>query len=191
MGAEAGTLLIIGGAGGVGSVTTQLARLLTGLTITATASRPESANWCRSMGAHFTADHRDLVQSYRSNGHEHADYIVQYADTAAHWDAMCELVAPQGRIGTIVETEKSVDISALQGKSAALMWELMFTRPMFATADMARQGQILRRLAGMADSGQLRSTGNERLHGLTAETFKTAHSMIETGSMIGKLVVKY
>ncbi len=186
-----GSLLVIGGAGGVGSVTIQLARRLTGLEVIATASREESESWCREMGAHEVVNHRDLVSSTRANGREFVDYIVQYADTAQHWDAMCELIAPQGRIGTIVETSENLDISALQGKSAALMWELMFTRSMFGTKDMARQGRILARMARLVDDGIIRTTETRTLNGLSADTLKEAHGIIETGSMIGKLVVAY
>lgn len=185
------SLLVVGGAGGVGSITIQLARKLTGLAVLATASREESSAWCRKMGAHKIVDHRDLVASVRGVGHEHVDFIVQYADTAQHWEAMCELVAPQGRIGTIVETSENVDISALQGKSAALMWELMFTRSLFGTPDMGRQGQILARMARLVDDGTVTTTQTRVLEGLSAETLKKAHRLIESGATIGKIVVKF
>ncbi len=188
---EVASLLVVGGAGGVGSITVQLARKLTGLEILATASREESAAWCRKMGAHHVVDHRDLVANVRATGREHVDNIAQYADTAGHWDAMCELVAPQGRIGTIVETPEKVDISALQGKSAALVWELMFTRSMFGTPDMKRQGQILARMARLVDDGIVATTETSVLDGLSAATLKEAHRRIETGATIGKIVVKY
>lgn len=186
-----GSLLVVGGAGGVGSITIQLARQLTGLEILATASRDESAAWCTDMGAHRIVDHRNLVENTRATGRDFVDYIAQYADTAQHWDAMCELIAPQGRIGTIVETPEKVDISALQGKSAALMWELMFTRSLFGTPDMSEQGQILARMARLVDDGIVRTTETKTLHGLSATTLKSAHKIIETGQMIGKLVVAY
>ena len=185
------TLLVIGGAGGVGSITTQLARKLTGLTVIATASRPETVEWCRRMGAHDVVDHRDLVTSMRAADHETADYIVQYADTAQHWDAMCELVAPQGKIGTIVETDAHLDVSALQGKSAALCWELMFTRALFQTSDMYKQGQILARAAALVDDGIIQTTETIVLQGLSADTLKEAHETIERATTIGKIVVKY
>jgi len=185
------SLLVIGGAGGVGSITLQLARKLTGLHLIATASRPETADWCRAKGAHQVVNHRDLIAEVRAAGHETVSYIAQYADTAQHWDAMCELIVPQGRIGTIVETSKKLDISALQGKSAALIWELMFTRSLFGTADMGRQGQILARVARMVDDGVIRTTEQKTLNGLSAATLKEAHTIIETARMIGKLVVAY
>ncbi len=185
------SLLVIGGAGGVGSITLQLARKLTGLHLIATASRPETTEWCKEMGAHQVVNHRELVADFRAVGHDTVDYITQYADTAQHWDAMCELIAPQGRIGTIVETDEKLDISALQGKSGALMWELMFTRSLFGTADMARQGQILARVARLVDDGIIWTTETKTLRGLSAGTLKEAHGIIETGRMIGKLVVAY
>lgn len=185
------SLLIIGGAGGVGSVTAQLARKLTGLRVIATASRDETAEWCRKMGAHDVVNHKDLVADMNKAGHETADYIVQYADTAQHWDAMCELVSAQGKIGTIVETDQKLDISALQGKSAALCWELMFTRSLFQTADMYKQGQILARMAALVDDGTIQTTNTVVLNGLSAETLKQAHETIEQAATIGKMVVKF
>jgi len=185
------SLLVIGGAGGVGSITIQLARRLTGLAVTATASREVSSEWCSKMGAHHVVDHRNLVAAVRATGQGYVDYIVQYADTAQHWVAMCELVAPQGRIGTIVETPEKVDITALQGKSAALVWELMFTRSLFQTDDMDRQGKILARMARLVDDGTVTTTETRVLEGLTATTLKEAHRFIETGSSVGKMVVKF
>ncbi|MES0813084.1 zinc-binding alcohol dehydrogenase family protein [Roseibium sp. SCPC15] len=185
------TLLVIGGAGGVGSITTQIARKLTNATVIATASRRESSDWCKKMGAHVVVDHRNLVEQVRDAGFEFVDYIVQYADTAQHWEAMCELIAPQGRIGTIVETPDKLDVSALQAKSAALMWELMFTRSLFGTHDMSRQGEILSRMARLVEDSIISTLDTRVLNGLTAETFKQAHGLIEQGAMIGKLVVKY
>jgi len=185
------SLLIIGGAGGVGSVTAQLARKLTGMRVIATASRPETEKWCRKMGAHDVVNHRDLVADMQKAGYETADFIVQYADTAQHWDAMCELVSPQGKIGTIVETDEKLDISALQGKSAALCWELMFTRSLFQTSDMYRQGQILARMASLVDDGTIQTTETTVLNGLSAKTLKQAHETIEQAATIGKMVVKF
>ncbi|MEP1209840.1 MAG: zinc-binding alcohol dehydrogenase family protein [Rhizobiaceae bacterium] len=185
------SLLIIGGAGGVGSITAQLARKLTGLRVIATASRPETKDWCLNMGAHDVVNHRDLIADMGRAGYEMADYIVQYADTAQHWDAMCELVSPQGKIGTIVETDEKLDISALQGKSAALCWELMFTRSLFQTADMYRQGQILARMASLVDDGTIATTETTVLEGLSAQTLKHAHQTIEKAATIGKIVVKF
>lgn len=185
------SLLIIGGAGGVGSVTLQLARKLTGLKAIATASREESADWCQKMGAHEVVDHRDLVADSRKNGREFVDYIAQYNGLDIHWDAMCELIAPQGRISSIAETPDKLDLCALQGKSVGFMWELMFTRSMFGTEDMAQQGKILARVAALVDDGIVQTTETQVLHGLSVDTLKEAHKIVETGSMIGKLVIRY
>ena len=185
------SLLVIGGAGGVGSVTLQLARSLTGLEAIATASRTESADWCRKMGAHEVVDHRDLVAETRKDGREFVDYIAQYNGLDVHWDAMCEVIAPQGRISSIAETSEKLDLCALQGKSVGFMWELMFTRSMYGTADMAQQGAILARMARLVDDGIVTTTETEILDGFSADTLKKAHRIVETGAMIGKLVVKY
>lgn len=104
---------------------------------------------------------------------------------------MCELIAPQGRIGTIVETDELLDISALQGKSAALMWELIFTRSVYSTPDMRRQGRILARIAQLVDDGVIRTTETRVLKGMSAKTLKVAHEIIETGAMVSKLVVDF
>ena len=185
------SVLVIGGAGGVGSVTLQLLRKLTGHVAIATASRPESTDWCRKMGAHEVVDHNDLVSECRQGGREFVDYIANYNGLDTHWDAMCELIAPQGRISSIAETPNLLDLCALQGKSVGFMWELMFTRSMFETDDMAQQGEILSRMARMVDDGVITTTETKTLNGLSAETLKEAHRIIETGSMIGKLTVAY
>ena len=117
--------------------------LETGLHITATASRPETSDWCLKLGAHQIVNYRNLIEKCKNSGIEDFEYIVQFADLAQHWDAMCELVAPQGKIGTIVETDENLNISALQGKSASLHWELMFTRSIYQTDDMYKQGKFL------------------------------------------------
>ncbi len=185
------TLLVIGAAGGVGSMTLQLARQLTSLTIIATASRDETTAWCKDMGAHEVVNHHDLVAEVKARGYETVDYIVQYANTAQHWDAMCELVAPQGKIGTIVETKELIDISRLQQKSASLHWELMFTRAMFETDDMIEQHNILTRMAELTEAGTLRTTLQQTLKGFSVDTLKEAHRRIETTQTIGKLVIDY
>jgi len=185
------SLLIIGGAGGVGSVTLQLARKLTGLETIATASRTESADWCRKMGAHEVVDHRDLVANIRTNGREFVNFIAHYNGLDIHWDAMCDVISPQGRISSIAETSEKLDLCALQGKSVGFIWELMFTRSMFGTADMAQQGAILARMAQLVDDGIVTTTETEILQGFSADTLKKAHQIVETGAMIGKLVVEY
>ena len=143
------------------------------------------------MGAHDVVNHRDLVGEVRKDGREFVDYIAHYNALDTHWDAMCELIAPQGRISSIAETPEKLDLCALQGKSAGFMWELMFTRSLFGTPDMARQGQILARMARMVDDGIITTTDTKQLNGLSVDTLKEAHRIIETGAMVGKLVVAY
>ena len=185
------SLLVIGGAGGVGSIAIQLAKKLTRLQVIATASRPETAEWCRSLGADVIVDHRDLVASLRATGRASVDAIFNTADTKVHWDAMVELIAPQGSICAIVGSQGGVELSQLQQKSATFAWEYMFTRSRFATPDMARQGEILARIAAMADEGALRSTCRTVLEGLSAAVLRDAHARIESGRTIGKIAIRY
>lgn len=185
------TILILGGAGGVGSIAIQLAEQLTGLEVIATASRDESARWCRDLGADAIADHRDLVASVRGPGRQHVDFILCTNQSGPHFDAMAELIAPQGAICSIVGTERPVEISKLMGKSASFGFELMFTRSTFQTEDMIEQHRLLDRVADLVDAGRIRTTLTETLHGFTAENHKQAHRMVEAGSMIGKVAIGY
>jgi NADPH2:quinone reductase len=184
------SLLIIGGAGGVGSVAIQIARQLTGLHVIATASREDSADWCREMGAHEIANHRDLVASVRGLGRQHVDSILCTNDFVGHWPALTELVGPQGTICSILGAPQ-LDVSLLMGKSATLAWELMFTRSSFETEDMIDQHRILDRIAGLVDTGTLRTTLTETLDGLTAANHREAHRRLEAGTMIGKVAIAY
>ncbi|MDP5254721.1 MULTISPECIES: zinc-binding alcohol dehydrogenase family protein [unclassified Vibrio] len=188
---EKKSILIIGGAGGVGSITIQLAKQLTNLTVIATASRPETEQWVKEMGADYVVNHRDLVASVREQGIQYVDYIFNVADTKGHWDAMVELIAPQGMISSIVEFDGGVDLSALQGKSAGFVWELMFTRSLFNTADIQKQQDILFQAANLIDSGRLQSTLTTTLNGFSVATLKEAHTLIESGASIGKTAIKY
>ncbi len=188
---EKKTLLVIGGAGGVGSSTIQIAKQLTNLTVIATASRPETEKWVTEMGADYVVNHHDLVNSVRAQGIEHVDYIFNVADTKGHWDAMVELIAPQGFISSIVEFDGGVDLSKLQGKSAGFIWELMFTRSLFQTDDMIKQQEILFQIANLLDAGRLKSLLTETLTGFSAEVFKTAHQRIESSRSIGKTAIQF
>jgi NADPH:quinone reductase len=190
-GAEGQSILVIGGAGGVGSIAIQLARQLTRLEIIATASREESARWCRDHGADRIADHRDLVASVRAQGRQHVDYILCTNQSGPHFDAMAELIAPQGAICSIVGTERPVEISKLMGKSASFGFELMFTRSTFQTEDMIEQHRLLNRVADLVDAGRIKTTLSETLTGFTAENHRQAHKKVEAGSMIGKVAISY
>ena len=185
------TLLIIGGAGGVGSIAIQLAKRLAGMKVIATASRPASRDWCLEMGADEVADHRSLESSVHGLGVEQVDFILNCADTAEHWDAMAELIAPEGKIACIVGSERPVDLRKLMLKSVTFAWEHMSTRPIFETDTMQRQHQILQQLADRVESGEIRSTLTTTLHGLTAATLRQAHARLEARRMIGKLSIVY
>ncbi len=182
------TLLIIGG---VGSLAIPLAALRSKVKVIATASRPESAAWCRERGADLVVDYRDLKGELAQHGIEQVDYILCLNDTDGHWPAMAELVAPLGHICTIVENAQPLDQNALKLKSAALHWEFMFTRSMFTTPDIAQQGQILQQVAQLLDEGKLSTTLSETLHGLSVETLTAAHRQLLGGHMQGKLVIAY
>ena len=184
------SLLIIGGAGGVGSVAIQLASKLAGLTVVATASRPETVQWIKKLGAHHAVNHKlDLATQMQAINIAQPDYIFCCNDTDAYFPVMAELIKPQGRICSIVETSMPVDLNLLKNKSATFVWELMFTRSMFQTADMIAQHQILNRIAKLVDEGMLTSTLNKTLSPINAANLRKAHAQLETGSTIGKIVL--
>jgi len=184
------TILIIGAAGGVGSIATQLARAA-GLTVIGTASRPESAEWTKQFGSEFTINHHEpFLPQLNRIGFETADYIFCLNQTDQHWVNMAEAVAPQGRICSIVETRGPLDLGLLKNKSAAFVWEFMFTRPMFETKDMIEQHRLLSRVAEGIDAGELRTTLAQRFGPINAANLRKAHAMIESGRTIGKIVLE-
>jgi zinc-binding alcohol dehydrogenase family protein len=190
-GADRGrSLLIIGGAGGVGSIGIQAAKLA-GLTVIATASRAETRAWCLALGADHVVDHtKPLRDGIASLGLSDVDLILNASDTNRYWDACCDLVAPQGTICSIVGTTGPVDIQPLMAKSATFAWELMFTRPRFRTPDMVEQHRILTRVAALVDAGRLRTTLTDTLRPINAENLRLAHRRLEEGRMIGKLALE-
>jgi NADPH2:quinone reductase len=185
------SILIIGGAGGVGSVAIQLAKKLLGLVVIATASRPESVDWCKSLGADVVVNHTDLVKRVHDAGFENVDFIVDFVDVNQYWDAAVSLIKPQGKIGSISDPSQPVDLRKLKGKSVSFYWELMFTRAMFQTDDMVRQHEILNTISDLLDKGVIKSTLNTTIAGFTSDNLKKAHEQLESGKTIGKLVVKY
>lgn len=185
------SILIIGGAGGVGSVATQIAKKITGLNVISTASRPESKEWCQQQGADFVVDHKNLVDEVRATGFNNVDFILDFVDVNQYWDAMVELIKPQGSIASISDPVAKVDLRQLKSKSVSFHWELMFTRSMFETDDMMAQHDILNKTAELLDKAILKSTLNHILKGFTVENFKTAHQMLESGRTIGKIVIEY
>ncbi|SFO37586.1 zinc-binding alcohol dehydrogenase family protein [Roseovarius lutimaris] len=187
-GGEGKTLLVIGGAGGVGSILIQLAKALTGLTVIATASRPETQDWVRKMGADHVVDHRgDLAAQVDDLGLA-PSYVAALTATDQHWDAIINLIAPRGQIALIDDPE-ALDIKAAKPKALSIHWEFMFTRSMFGTEDISAQRDLLNRVAEMIDAGTLQSTMTERGGALTAEALRAAHLRQESGRLIGKQVL--
>lgn len=187
---QAKRILIIGGAGGVGSIAIQLAAKVAGLTVIATASRAASIAWCKELGAAATINHHELLpDQLRALGYESMDYILCLNDTDMHFAAMAEIIKPQGRICSIVENRQALELSLLKAKSVGFMWEFMFTRAMFSTEDMIEQHHILNEIARLVDEGILRSTLCKTLSPINAENLRLAHEKIERGNMRGKLVL--
>lgn len=185
------SILIIGGAGGVGSIAVQLAARIAGLEVIATASRPESIAWVKELGAHHVVDHfGDLPAQLKGIGFPTVDYVLILNDTDRHFPAATTVIAPQGTICTIVENKHALDVSPLKSKSAGFVWEFMFTRSMYQTEDMIEQGRLLEEIGRLVGSGQLRATGSEVLSPINAANLREAHARLEAGHVIGKLVLK-
>jgi NADPH:quinone reductase len=182
-GAHAGrSLLILGGAGGVGSIAIQLAKRLAKLKVTASASRPESIAWCKGLGADETIDHGKPIEG-------EYDYVLCFSSTDAYWPIFPKITRPQGKIGLIVRTTRPVDLSILHDKSIAVCLEGMFTRSTFQTADMEAQHLLLNEAAGLVEAGVLKGTMTQNLGKINAANLKRAHKLLEEGHVIGKLVM--
>jgi zinc-binding alcohol dehydrogenase family protein len=189
-GGEGKSLLIVGGAGGVGSIAIQLARMLTRLTVIATASRPETRDWCKKLGAHHVVDHsKPMGEQLKGIGHRFVDYIFGVTESGQHFDTICDVIAPQGRFG-LIDDPKSLDVAKLKGKSASLHWEAMFTRSTFQTADMDAQHRLLNEVAAMVDKGTIRTTVAENFGKITAANLRRAHAQVESGTTRGKIVLE-
>lgn len=183
------TILIINGAGGVGSVATQLAHLA-GLTVIATAYRPDSIKWTQDHGADYVVNHReDLVKQVRKLGFKYVDYILELKDLDGHWKEMCELIKPEGHIVSITENHRPINLRLLTKKKAHFSWEWMYTKSYYQTDDMITQHDILDKIAQMLDSGKLRCTMTKSLTPLNATNLRKAHKLVESGHMTGKVVV--
>jgi zinc-binding alcohol dehydrogenase family protein len=186
---QRGTLLIINGAGGVGSILTQIARRLTGLTIIATASRPETIAWCREMGAHHVIDHH---QPFREQllglGVAQVDYVAGLTATGKHLHSIEAVMAPQGRLA-LIDDPDALDIVGLKRKCISVHWELMFTRSLYQTPDMIAQHRLLNEVAALVDDGVLRSTMTEDAGAINVANLKRVHALVESGRAIGKTVL--
>jgi zinc-binding alcohol dehydrogenase family protein len=187
---EGCTVLIFGGAGGVGSIGIQLAKQLAKLKVIATASRPESAKWATELGANHIVDHfGDIPAQLKHLGIGQVDYVLMFNDTDRNFPAAAQIIKPQGSICTIVENSKPVPVELLKAKSAAFHWEFMFTRSMFGTPDMIEQHKLLTEVARLVDAGTLRTTVGQQLGAINAVNLRRAHQLLEEGRAIGKLVL--
>ncbi|MCI0768103.1 zinc-binding alcohol dehydrogenase family protein [Bacillus sp. TL12] len=189
------SILIIGAAGGVGSITTQLAKLV-GLTVIGTASRPESIQWAKDQGADFTINHnKHFAPQLKKIGFETVDYIFCLNDMVQHLKNMAEVISPQGKICSIVPVNKntwtgSLEMDLLFSKSVTFVWEFMFTRSMFQTKDMIQQHNLLNKLADLIDNGKVKTTLAKRVEPINATNLRLVHEKIETGKTIGKIVLE-
>jgi len=184
------TILIIGGAGGVGSIAIQLAKIVAKLNVVTTASRTTSEQWCRQLGAdHIINHHSELVLQYRSLGIADPDYILCLNNTDQHFAAMAELIAPQGLICSIVGTQEKHDLDSLKTKSAGFIWEFMFTRSMLKTHDISAQHHLLNTVSKLIDAGKISSTLTETIGPINTENINKAHQKLLSGNTIGKLVL--
>jgi NADPH2:quinone reductase len=185
------TVLILAGAGGVGSIAIQLAKKIGDLTVIATASRPDSVQWCKDLGADFVVNHHNLKEDLEKINHSQVNYILDFVDLAAYWETASEVIKPQGHIVSITGSSKPLNLDVLKVKSVTFSWELMYTRSMFNTEDIVRQHEILNTLADLLDAGTIKSTLTTTLKGFTVENLKKAHEMQESGKTIGKTVILY
>jgi len=183
-GADAGrSVLILGGAGGVGSMAIQLAKKLAKLKVTASASRAESIAWCRKLGADEVVDHSNP-------GSREFDFVLCFSSSDLYWPSFPKMTKPQGKVGLIVRTVKPVDLAILHDKSITICLEGMFTRSSFQTADMDAQHALLSEAAALAEAGVLKGTMTRNLGKIDAAGLRTAHQMVENGHVTGKLVLE-
>jgi zinc-binding alcohol dehydrogenase family protein len=184
------TLLIMGGAGGVGSILIQLARRLTGLTVVATASRPETIKWCQDLGAHAVIDHsKPLKEQIDALKLPPVSLVASLTGTEQHYKPLADLIAPQGKLG-LIDDPVEFNISAFKGKAVSVHWESMFTRSSFQTPDMIAQHYLLNDVADLIDKGVLRTTLDKTFGTINATNLKRAHALLESGKSHGKIVLE-
>ena len=189
-GNEGDTLLIVGAAGGVGSILTQLASKLTKMTVIGTASRPASQQWVREAGAHHVIDHsKPLSEELARIGVKEVTHVASLNNTEAHYLSMIAALAPQGKLA-LIDDPQSLDVVPLKLKSISLHWEFMFTRSMFETRDMIAQHQLLSEVATLIDNQVIKTTLGEHYGAITAENLQKAHVQLETGRAVGKIVLE-
>jgi zinc-binding alcohol dehydrogenase family protein len=184
------TLLIVGGAGGVGSILIQLARRLTGLTVVATASRPESVKWCLDLGAHAVIDHaKPMKEQIEKLKIPPVALIASLTNTEQHYKALADIIAPQGKYG-LIDDPAEFNVSVFKGKAVSVHWESMFTRSSFQTPDMIGQHDLLNDVADLIDQGVLRTTLDQSFGTINAANLKRAHALLESGKSRGKIVLE-
>ena len=187
---EGKCLLITGAAGGVGSMLVQLARKLTRLTVIGTASRQQTADWVRQLGAHHVIDHsQPLLAQLQALGVPEIDYVASLTHTEQHFAQLIDVLKPQGRLGVIDDPE-TLDVVPLKRKSLSLHWELMFTRSLYETPDMINQHHLLNRVSALIDQGVLQTTVGEHFGAINAANMRRAHALIESGKARGKIVLE-
>ena len=183
-------VLVIGGSGGVGSITIQLLRALTDLQVIATASRPETQAWVRELGAQHVIDHsQPLPAQITALGIGAPGFVFSTTHTDNYLAQTAELIAPQGRFG-LIDDPADLNIMPFKQKSVSTHWEFMYTRSLFQTADIARQRDILNEVSALVDAGKVKSTATETLGTINAATLKKAHTILESHKARGKLVLE-
>ncbi|QEQ95317.1 zinc-binding alcohol dehydrogenase family protein [Neptunomonas concharum] len=184
-------LLIIGAAGGVGSILVQLAKQITGLTVIGTASRPESEQWVKALGADYVINHRNPIHEELSKlGINEVSHVISLNQTDQHFASIVEALKPQGKLALIDDPAEPLDIMQLKRKSLSLHWEFMYTRSMFTTDDMIEQHRLLNALADLIDQGVIKTTIGEHFGSINAENLKRAHAALETNTAIGKIILE-
>lgn len=188
-GGEGESLLIIGAGGGVGSILVQLASQLTRLKVIGTASREETAQWVRDLGAHHVIDHsKPLAPQLAAIGFANVDHVAGLTHTADYYEQIVEILKPQGQFG-IIDDPATLDAMKLKRKAISLHWESMFTRSMFETPDMVRQHELLNRVASLIDDGTLRTTLGENVGKISAANLRRAYALVQSHKARGKLVL--
>ncbi|KPQ33384.1 MAG: Zn-dependent oxidoreductase [Phormidesmis priestleyi Ana] len=183
-------ILIIGGAGGVGSIAIQLLRALTDLTVIATASRPTTQDWIRECGAHHVINHHQpLAPQMEALGIGAPGFVFSTTHSGSHFNDIVELIAPQGRFG-LIDDPDGLNVMPFKRKAVSTHWELMFTRSLFTTPDIAQQGQLLNEVAALVDAGRIRSTLTEVAGKIDAATLRKVHAQIESSTTQGKIVLE-
>ncbi|MEQ1150874.1 zinc-binding alcohol dehydrogenase family protein [Acinetobacter johnsonii] len=187
---QSDNILVIGGAGGVGSIAIQLLKAKTNLKVIATASREETKAWVKSLGADYVIDHtQDLNMQIKALGLDAPIYIFSTNQTETYLHQISKLIAPQGKFG-LIDDPKSMDIVEFKSKSVSIHWEFMFTRSMFNTTDIEQQSQLLHQVAELVDNHKIKTTLNQTLGKINAKNLKLAHELIETGRAKGKIVLE-